>query len=114
MKTLGIDLAAQPERTAVCSATWDGDAGLVEVEPGSHHDERCSDCSAVTWDKIGIDCPLGWPEPFVDAMYGAPQAQGVAGRDIDPDKYRAHRQVPADRPGLPPATDTRRCPFRLT
>jgi predicted nuclease with RNAse H fold len=66
--TLGIDLAAAPERTGVCVVTWNDDDCVAEVLAGPHDDERLLALMSRRWDKIGIDVPLGWPEPFVDAV----------------------------------------------
>ncbi len=88
MRTLGIDLAAQPERTAVCSVTWEDDTALVEVLPGGHDDQNLLALMRDTWDKIGIDCPLGWPEPFVDALVSHRKLRSWPGRGLDPDEYR--------------------------
>jgi predicted nuclease with RNAse H fold len=67
MKVLGIDLAAQPERT-----------GLVVLEPAggrpSLHPvlDRATDDVLVelarTVDVVGVDAPLGWPVEFVAAV----------------------------------------------
>jgi len=67
MRTLGIDLATEPGRTAACSVDWGADSAYAEV-----HDQSATDDALVRWcaaaDKVGIDCPFGWPEPFVAAM----------------------------------------------
>ena len=65
MITAGLDLAAMPERTALASIEWArrravirdlvcpaGDGVILEVIGQA--------------DKTGIDCPLGWPDAFVD------------------------------------------------
>lgn len=65
--TVGIDLAAQPERTAVCRVDWSQHPPVVELL-----DDRWTDDAlrALIGDgaKVGIDCPLGWPREFVDAV----------------------------------------------
>lgn len=66
--TLGIDLAVAPQRTGVCAVSWNGDAAVAEVLDGPHDDERLVELMSRHWDKIGIDVPLGWPEPFIDAI----------------------------------------------
>lgn len=89
MKTLGIDLAAQPERTAICSVTWDGGRAFATIERRTS-DDRLVELMAVPWDKIGIDCPLGWPEPFIDAITAHRTGKPWPGRNVDPDEYREH------------------------
>ncbi|GAA3448846.1 DUF429 domain-containing protein [Dactylosporangium matsuzakiense] len=63
MLTVGVDLAAADERTALAAIAWSPcGAELRTLELGVS-DERI--VAAVTeCDKAGIDCALGWPEPF--------------------------------------------------
>jgi hypothetical protein len=86
--TLGIDLAAAPERTAGCAVTWDGDTAVAEVLPGPHDDQHLIGLMSRRWDKIGIDAPLGWPEPFVDAMTAHRKLKPWPGRDVDAAEHR--------------------------
>ncbi|MFD1051036.1 DUF429 domain-containing protein, partial [Kibdelosporangium lantanae] len=64
MRTVGIDLAAEPAKTAIAVVEWRSQvAEVVAVElPGT--DEAVLRHS-VAADKVGIDCPLGWPDNFV-------------------------------------------------
>lgn len=60
MRTLGVDLAAQPSNTS--AAILDG-TRLSELTSTADDDtilEMAAGCEAV-----GIDAPLGWPDPFV-------------------------------------------------
>lgn len=63
MRTLGVDLASKPKKTAVCLIEWGAHAAaVVEVRTGVHDHEileaaRCADA-------VGIDAPFGWPESF--------------------------------------------------
>jgi hypothetical protein len=65
--TLGIDLASQAAKTAVCRIEWSdqravvedpiiglGDADLLQLIPSAA--------------KVGIDCPFGWPDSFAAAV----------------------------------------------
>lgn len=64
MQTLGIDLAAQPEKTGVAQLQWAaGKARVIELLVGAS-DEMLLQAIA-TASKTGIDCPLGWPQEFV-------------------------------------------------
>lgn len=65
MRTLGVDLAADPKRTAMCAIDWD--AGLVELWPEPVGDEAIVTAVAAA-DRAGFDVPLGWPDGFVDAV----------------------------------------------
>jgi hypothetical protein len=63
---------------------------------------------ATGWDKIGIDAPLGWPEPFVDALVAHRKLAPWPGRDADPIahrrelRYRLTDLVVAERVGRAP------------
>jgi predicted nuclease with RNAse H fold len=63
--TAGLDLAAMPERTALASIEWAGRRAVIR-------DLICPAGDGVILDaigqagKTGIDCPLGWPDAFVD------------------------------------------------
>lgn len=68
MITLGVDLAAQPERTATCRICWDGKSAVVaSLSMGATN--RDLHCMFRRADKIGIDAPFGWPACFVRAIY---------------------------------------------
>ena len=67
MRVLGIDLAAQPERTGI--AVLEVLGGRPCVVPV--RDRACDDTLvklAATADVVGIDAPLGWPVNFVAAI----------------------------------------------
>lgn len=76
MRTLGIDLASQPKRTAAVVVDWTSDpprvvplSDLLEGEP------RLNDSTLVELilrddiSRVAIDAPFGWPLEFVDAIY---------------------------------------------
>lgn len=62
MRVLGIDLAASPKNTAAC---------LLDGLAATLHD-GCDDDALVALakqcDKVAIDAPFGWPDPFVTAV----------------------------------------------
>ena len=66
MRTAGIDLSTQPRHTAVCAVEWARDRVLVSFVLDTTDAGLVEVCRA--FDKIGINCPLGWPEPFVHAL----------------------------------------------
>lgn len=88
MRTAGIDLATQPGRTAVCTLDWTSGSATVQLV----HDR--SDTALIdvcrTADKTGIDCPFGWPQPFVTAVQAHANRHPWPGRDEPPDAFRAH------------------------
>jgi predicted nuclease with RNAse H fold len=64
VKTLGIDLAAEPRKTGVAWVEWtDGEARVVGLQVGASDNDLVEAMSIAT--KTGIDCPLGWPREFV-------------------------------------------------
>lgn len=67
MRTLGVDLAAQPEKTAACSVTWSsGEATIDSLSVGlTDNDLSLLGRNA---DKIGLDVPFGWPTKFVQLV----------------------------------------------
>lgn len=67
-RTVGIDLAAQPERTALCVIDWPAGAGanLVRLARGLD-DEQLLDAMAGAG-AVGIDAPFGWPRAYTGAL----------------------------------------------
>lgn len=68
MRTLGIDLAAQPKETAACVIVWqDGQAIIASINT------NVTDPQIIalhrTCDVTGIDAPFGWPMPFVEFVH---------------------------------------------
>ncbi len=68
MRTVGIDLASQDDRTAACVIDWQADAGLVtRLVPTRVSDTDIVDL-ALAADKVGVDVPFGWPIAFAEAV----------------------------------------------
>jgi predicted nuclease with RNAse H fold len=87
VRTLGIDLAAQPAKTAACVVEWSDDRALVtEVRIGADDDALLDRINSA--DKVGIDAPFGWPDEFVEAISTHSGSGGWAGRDRDQRDYR--------------------------
>jgi predicted nuclease with RNAse H fold len=66
-----------PDRTAVALVEWDGGrARLLGADLGADDDDimRAVDGAA----KVGIDCPVGWPDAFVDFLVGYRDGQVAA------------------------------------
>lgn len=91
MRTVGVDLSAGEERTALASVEWDADsrerARVAEPSLG-HSDESLVELLAeAEW--VAIDAPFGWPEPMVEALY-AYCMEGHWPRPAKPEfRYRA-------------------------
>jgi len=65
MRTVGIDLAAEPAKTAVATVDWSGGlARVVDLRLGATDDHLVE--AVLGADKCGIDAPFGWPDAFVD------------------------------------------------
>ncbi len=64
--TLGLDLAAQAERTAACLLRWDATCIVETLEVGVDDQRALAMMRAAT--ISGIDAPFGWPDPAVEAL----------------------------------------------
>lgn len=89
MRTVGIDLAAQPANTGWCSVDWDEGRVLGLGVNLAGDDELVTLVCGPGVGLAGIDTPLGWPDEFVDAI-----AAHHAGRPWPdaPDGPDAHRR----------------------
>ncbi|MGQ5263633.1 DUF429 domain-containing protein [Micromonospora sp. ZYX-F-536] len=76
MLTLGVDLAAADKRTAMAAIEWLSDRAVVRDLIVDVSD-ACIVKASQHADKTGLDCPLGWPGPFV-ALMAAHQSGHVA------------------------------------
>ncbi|MFC7451425.1 DUF429 domain-containing protein [Rhodococcus daqingensis] len=64
MRTVGVDLAAEPRKTAVAVIAWSGGAARVEnLWLGVGNAEIVEAVRGS--ERTGIDSPFGWPEAFV-------------------------------------------------
>ncbi len=79
MRTLGIDLASQDERTAMAGIAWRQGVGIVEkpISPVSNEDALRAMKDAA-W--IGIDAPFGWPDS--SSRYSLPTQRLASGPRI--------------------------------
>jgi predicted nuclease with RNAse H fold len=86
MISVGVDLAAEPAKTAACRIDWA--TGQTEIVPSGVTD---SQIVALARDStvMGIDVPLGWPQDFVRVVaaheagesWVAAPASTIAGRE---------------------------------
>ena len=65
MKTVGVDLSANPAKTAVCELDWSEHWVRLLPRPASDDEIVAAVASA---DIAGFDVPLGWPDDFVAAL----------------------------------------------
>jgi predicted nuclease with RNAse H fold len=90
MMTAGIDLATAHSKTAVCVVDWSGSEVCVDFRGDTSDRGLIQICRDGTVDKVGIDCPFGWPAPFVAAISAHALGQAWPGRgNRDPDAFRS-------------------------
>lgn len=111
--TVGIDLAAEPAKTAAAVINWSTrDAAVESLEVGAGNDKLLELIERA--DKVGIDCPLGWPTGFVDFVASHRDrtvAPGSAARIPDRDALAfrvTDRRVRKELLGLPLSVSTDR------
>ncbi|MGW4464747.1 DUF429 domain-containing protein [Micromonospora sp. NPDC004704] len=91
MLTLGVDLAAADVRTAMALIEWSPrQASVRMVRVGVSDDQIVEAVSEV--DKAGLDCPLGWPDPFV-AFLTAHRAGHVTAPPLSSDGAQWRRRL---------------------
>jgi predicted nuclease with RNAse H fold len=79
VRVLGIDLAAQPERTGVVLLRVVGDRPLLQPVRDRPTDDVLVEL-ATTVDIVGVDAPLGWPVNFVAAISAHERLEPWLGR----------------------------------
>jgi predicted nuclease with RNAse H fold len=89
VRTLGIDLAAQPANTSTCLLDWTGEVPSISELRTGLSDGELLDATALA-DKVGIDAPFGWPDEFVEAVTAHRNRAGWPGSGEDQDIYRFH------------------------
>lgn len=84
-RSLGIDLAAQNEKTATCVIDWSSGRAVARapVLGGAGDDVEWLVAQQQEADWTGIDAPFGWPLPFVEATsrWAAGEAWDAADKD---------------------------------
>jgi predicted nuclease with RNAse H fold len=71
----GIDLASDPARTGVALLRVDPTGGTVDPKALAGSDEALVGLSELA-DAVGVDAPLGWPAPYVEAIARHHAAKG--------------------------------------
>ncbi|MEC4015611.1 hypothetical protein [Streptomyces sp. H27-D2] len=98
MRTLGIDLAAGPRTTAAAVIVWGGPTSTVHPPqvPCTDEDLLGLLLGPEPGDQAGVDCPFGWPIPFVAAMTAHAHHRPWPGRGETSANHRAtlrHRRT---------------------
>lgn len=68
--TVGIDFASSPAKTAVVAVQWTAAGGRVENATSGLDDTAVLGWLRSGTSKVGIDCPFGWPQRFVQLVSG--------------------------------------------
>jgi predicted nuclease with RNAse H fold len=89
VRTLGIDLAAQPANTSACAVDWGPARPVVSELRSGLNDEALLEAIGGA-DKVAIDAPFGWPDEFVEAVSAHRNRAGWPGSGEDQDLYRFH------------------------
>jgi predicted nuclease with RNAse H fold len=96
MRTVGIDLAVQPQKTGIAHIDWDADGlGTATVRTGADDRAILAELLASTTDVIGLDVPLGWPTRFVEMLVAHRDHQPIKAGDW-PKLYDAMRMRTTD------------------
>lgn len=89
MLTVGVDLAAQPSKTAACVIRWSAEGAVVdELRSGLTDDDLLEDYNTSNFERVGVDCPFGWPSSFVDAITAHRRFEPWPGRHLDSNAFR--------------------------
>jgi predicted nuclease with RNAse H fold len=93
--TVGVDLAAEPKKTAIAVIDWAGSTATVRHLQLGVTDPEIVALSAGA-EMVGIDCPFGWPVEFVEfvsahsrgevaprQLFGSDWRRRLAYRDTD-------------------------------
>jgi len=81
MRTLGIDLSANPKKTGACHVDWRSLGVTFLRRPVA--DEDLVEAAASS-DMTAIDVPLGWPVEFVDALVAHRDGTGWPSVSVEP------------------------------
>lgn len=84
--TVGVDLAAEPARTAVATVRWGSRPELVALDYPASDDQIVA--AGTDAERIGIDCPLGWPQAFVEFVRAHAEGRPVAAAGTISDRRR--------------------------
>ncbi|WP_158276793.1 DUF429 domain-containing protein [Paraconexibacter algicola] len=74
--TLGVDLASQDKKTALCEIAWERPARVVRLELGVDDAAIVAAAAGDGVQLLAIDAPFGWPEPFVRAVRAHHDGEG--------------------------------------
>jgi predicted nuclease with RNAse H fold len=90
--TVGVDLAAEPPTTATATIRWTDSGAVVEsVAVGRTDDDIVAVMTGAA--KVGLDCPVGWPEPFVEFLLAMRRGDRLPATDLAGRRLLAYRET---------------------
>lgn len=112
MLTAGVDLATEPERTALAVLEWTTSGASVRSLMLDVDDDAIVEVTRRVA-ALGLDCPLGWPDDFLEFVQAhhagtswrrrtSRAGTGAAGWRIAPRTGRSVPQPGSRRSALPP------------
>jgi len=82
LRSLGIDLSAQPNGTAACLVRWAGAVAVVDdLQQPATDEDLLRLAQEADW--VGIDAPFGWPDAFAAAVSNWSSHGGWTGADSE-------------------------------
>lgn len=110
--TVGVDLSSQPKDTAVCIIGWRQGTAEVHALSCGHLAGQVLDDDALVAvmedaDKVAINAPFGWPEPFIRAISARPGDWPLTpGESRAPLEHRTTDLLVRDKTGKTPRSVT--------
>lgn len=101
MRTLGVDLASLPKRTAACTIRWQAGRASVERLLLGVDDERLL-VLADEVTKVGIDVPFGWPDAFAKVIAAHHEGGALPQAELRDLRFRRTDLYVWERTGKPP------------
>ena len=86
LRFLGVDLASQPKKSSLCVIDWERLPRVIDLVRPAHDDEIVE--RAATVDATGLDCPLGWPDLFVETVRRHHEGKSTSDVDATPRDLR--------------------------
>lgn len=91
MRTVGVDLAAEPAKTATAVIEWSDRTASAVVR----RDQTDDDIVALVGDadRVGLDCPIGWPDSFVEFLSAQRDGGQLPPTDLAGRRLLAYRET---------------------
>jgi predicted nuclease with RNAse H fold len=92
VRTVGVDLAAEPTKTAVAVLDWNEDGAVVDSLVVGADDDLIV-AAATGASTLGLDAPLGWPEPFLEFLRAQRDGRPLPPTDLAGRRRLAFRET---------------------